>query len=54
MTNTWVNANTYADDTGNGAVIRADVLISADSQHDIDSYRLGAQEAFGSQALMRD
>ena len=43
-----VNANTYADDTGNGAVIRSDILISADSERDIDSYRLGAQEALES------
>ena len=43
-----VNAETYADKTGYAAVIRSDVLISADSQHDIDSYRLGAQEALES------
>ena len=43
-----VNAETYADDTGQGAVIRSEVLISADSEHDIDSYRLGAQEALES------
>ena len=43
-----VNANTYADDTDYEAVIRSDVLISADSQHDIDSYKFGAQEALES------